>query len=62
MDDVELAVLPASHSQQESEQVRLLLGLEGLEVLVGSHLSAERQSAFHPHTAVASFVCRGDSP
>lgn len=38
VDDVQLAVLPAAHTQEEAEDVALLLLVELLEVLVGTHL------------------------
>ena len=37
VDDSELSVLPASDSRDELENVRLLLGVELGQVLVGSH-------------------------
>lgn len=38
VDNVQLAVLPAAHTQEEAEDVALLLLVELLEVLVGTHL------------------------
>jgi hypothetical protein len=38
---LQLSVLPASYSKQESEQIRLLLGLKGLQVFVCTHLINE---------------------
>ena len=37
VDGIQLTVLPASHTQQEAQQVRLLLLEQLLQVLVGSH-------------------------
>lgn len=38
VDTVELAVLPAPHSQQEAHDITLLLPVQLLHVLIGSHL------------------------
>jgi hypothetical protein len=39
VDDGELSVLPRSHSQNESENIGLLLSPKLFEILVGTHLS-----------------------
>lgn len=38
MDDSELSVLPTSYSGDELEDVRLLFGVQFLQVFVGTHL------------------------
>lgn len=38
VNDVQLTVLPATDTEKETEQVRLLFGMNGLDVFVSTHL------------------------